>query len=105
MAQFDAYKNTNPSTRSLYPYLVDIQSNTLSNLQTTVVIPLTAEKDYAGKPLSNLHQLFKISGKKYIGMTTLIASIDKNILGDKTTSLSQHRDQIVSALDFMITGI
>ncbi len=105
MAQFDAYKNTNPSTRSLYPYLVDIQSNTLNNLQTTVVIPLTAEKDYAGKPLSNLHPLFKISGKKYIGMTTLIASIDKNILGDKTASFSQHRDQIVSALDFMITGI
>jgi toxin CcdB len=105
MAQFDVFKNTNPSTRPLYPYLVDIQSETLNNLKTTVVIPLIAEKDYAGKPLSNLHPLFKISGKKYIGMTTLIASVDKIILGDKITSLSHHRDQIISALDFMITGI
>ncbi len=105
MSQFDVFKNANPSTRSLYPYLVDIQSNTLSNLKTTVVIPLTGEKNYSGKPLSNLHPTFKISGKKYIGMTTLIAGVDKSILGDKTTSLAQHREQIVSALDFMVTGI
>ena len=105
MSQFDVFKNTNSSTQALYPYLVDVQSNTLSNLQTTVVIPLTAEKHYSGKPLSNLHPSFKIFGREYIGMTTLIAGVDKSILGDKAASLSQNRDQIISALDFMITGI
>ncbi|MBA3756532.1 MAG: CcdB family protein [Nitrosomonas sp.] len=105
MSQFDVFENTNPSTQMSYPYLVDIQSNTLSNLQTTVVIPLITEKHYSGKPLSNLHPSFEIFGKEYIGMTTLIAGVDKNILGDKITSLSQNRDLIISALDFMITGI
>ncbi len=105
MSQFDVFKNTNSSTRSLYPYLIDIQSDTLRNLQTTVVIPLIAKKDYTSKSLSNLHPLFIISGESYIGLTTLIAGIDKNALGDKTTSLSHHRDSIIAALDFMITGI
>lgn len=105
MAQFDVFKNTNPSTQSLYPYLLDIQSDTLNNLQTTVVIPLTAEKDYSGKPLSHLHPSFKILDQEYIGMTPLIAGVDRRILGDKVTSLAHYRNAIVTALDFMIGGI
>lgn len=30
MPQFSVYKNKNPSTRSAYPYLVDIRSDLLS---------------------------------------------------------------------------
>lgn len=105
MAQFEVFKNTSPSTQALYPYLLEIQSNTLRHLQTTAVIPLTAAQDYSGKPLSHLHPSFKISDKNYIGMTPLIAGVDRRILGDKVTSLAHYRDAIVAALDFMIGGI
>ena len=105
MAQFDVFKSTNPSTQALYPYLLEIQSDTLRHLQTTAVIPLTATQEYSGKPLSHLHTSFKIFNKDYIGMTPLIASVDRRILGDKVTSLAHYRNAIVAALDFMIDSI
>lgn len=41
MAQFTAYANSNPVTQKQYPYLLDIQSDLLSELKTTIVIPLS----------------------------------------------------------------
>lgn len=105
MAQFDVYNNTNQSTKSSYPYLVEIQSDLLSELQTTVVIPLIEKNDYTGAKLKYLHPIFEISGKLYLAMTTLIAGIDRGSLGEKITSLAKSRDEFISSIDFMITGI
>ena len=105
MAQFDVFKNANRSTKALYPFLVDIQSNLLSELHTTVVIPLTPVNSYTGSRISNLHPIFEIKGRRYFSMTTLIAGIDRSSLGEKVLSLVESRDEIISSLDFMITGI
>jgi toxin CcdB len=40
MPQFHLYKNLNKATQKTYPYLLDIQSNLLSDIRTTVVVPL-----------------------------------------------------------------
>ena len=105
MAQFDVFKNKNRSTKTLYPYLVEIQSNLLSDLKTTVVIPLTLISNYGENKLKILNPTFVILGKQYLSITTLIAGIDRNNLGEHISSLSESRDEIISALDFMITGI
>ncbi len=105
MAQFDVFKNKNRSTKALYPYLLEIQSNLLSELKTTVVIPLTLAKNYNGNNLRTLHPIFVVSGKQYITMTTLIAGVDRSNLGENISSLSDSRDDIISALDFIISGI
>ena len=105
MAQFDVYKNSNPSTKSIYPYLLDIQNNFLDGLQTTVVIPLASENKYAEKPFTNLNPIISMENKNYIIVTTLLSGVDKSILGDKVTSLKNLRDDIISAIDFLITGI
>ena len=105
MAQFDVYKNTNPSTKSLYPYLMDVQNNFLDGLQTTVVIPLANEKKYSERPFTNLNPLVEIQNKNYIVVTTLLSGIDRNILGDRVASLKEDRDLFISAIDFLITGI
>ncbi len=105
MAQFDVYKNTNNATMSTYPYLVDIQSDLLSELRTTVVIPLISRSNHPGSQLETLHPEFKILGKKYIALTTLIAGIDRKALGDCITSFSDNRDDIISAIDLLVTGI
>jgi CcdB protein len=39
--QYVDYENLNKDSRKLYPYLIDIQSNHLEDLETTTVIPLT----------------------------------------------------------------
>lgn len=110
-AQFDVFKNTNRSTKALYPFLVDIQSNLLSELHTTVPLcqdscpPGSMANSYTGNQISNLHPIFKIEGRRYLSMTTLIAGIDRSSLGEKVSSLVESRDEIISSLDFMITGI
>jgi toxin CcdB len=38
--QFDVYRNPDASTRSRFPYLLDIQSDLLDSLSTRVVVPL-----------------------------------------------------------------
>lgn len=40
MPQFDVYANPSASTKRMYPYLLDIQSDTLSALATRIVVPL-----------------------------------------------------------------
>lgn len=105
MAQFDVYKNTNKSSKSSYPYLVEVQADMLSDLRTTIVIPLIVMNDHAGSQLKILHPEFNISGQKYLAMATLIAGIDRGSLGDCIASLAESRDEFISAIDILITGI
>ncbi len=105
MAQFYAYKNPNPATRAQYPYLLDIQSDLLSELRTTVVIPLTPSKLAAPMSLTRLNPNIVIDGKNFTVMTQEIASIDRNHLGAQAYNLSSYRSEIISALDFVLSGI
>jgi toxin CcdB len=105
MAQFYAYKNPNPATRAQYPYLLDIQSDLLSELRTTVVIPLTPSKLAAPMSLTRLNPNIVIDGKSFTVMTQEIAGVDRNQLGAQTCNLSPYRSEIISALDFVLSGI
>lgn len=105
MAQFYAYKNPNPATRAQYPYLLDIQSDLLSELRTTVVIPLTPSKLAAPMSLTRLNPNIVIDGKSFTFMTQEIAGVDRNQLGAQAYNLSSYRSEIISALDFVLSGI
>jgi len=54
MAQFTIYKNKDPHTRSALPFLLDIQSDLLSDLETRVVVPLHPASELKGKILKTL---------------------------------------------------
>lgn len=105
MGQFCAYKNPNPATRAQYPFLLDIQSDLLSELRTTVIIPIAPSKLAAPMSLARLNPSIVIDGKKFTVMTQEIAGVDRNKLGDQTCDLSSYRSEIVAALDFVLTGI
>lgn len=105
MSQFYVYKNPNPATRAQYPYLLDIQSDLLSELRTTVVIPLTPSKLAAPMSLTWLNPNIVIDGKCFTVMTQEIAGVDRNQLGAQAYNLSSYRSEIISALDFVLSGI
>jgi toxin CcdB len=105
MSQFNAYKNPNPATRAQYPYLLDIQSNLLSELRTTVVIPVTPSKLSAQMSLTRLNPTIVIDGKSFTVMTQEIAGVDRNQLGAQAHDLSSYRSEIIAALDFVLSGI
>jgi len=105
MSQFYAYKNPNSDTRVLYPYLLDIQSDLLSGLRTTIVIPLSPSKIADPISLSRLNPSFTLDGKRFIAMTQDIAGIDRTRLGAQAFDLTAHRADIVAAVDFVLSGI
>jgi toxin CcdB len=104
MAQFSIYENKNIATRNAYPYLIDIQSNLLEALKTTVVIPLSPSTLVGGATISKLCPLVQIKGQHYLAFTQQIAGIDKNLLGQEKGNLLSYRSEIIAALNFLVSG-
>lgn len=100
MAQFDIYRNTNPSSFHEIPYLIDIQAELLNHLTTRMVIPLSSQ----AKALKHLNPIFKIENQEVVLMTQEMAGVEQSVLGEKVISLSDYRSDIIAAIDFMISG-
>lgn len=105
MAQFAVHENTNPATRAAVPLLLDVQSDLLAELGTRVVVPLYTASAMQGKMLITLTPRFEIEGEPYVMMTPQMAGIAKKQLGAKVADLAAQRDEIIAALDLLITGI
>jgi toxin CcdB len=100
MARFDLYGNPDDGTRRLAAYLLDVQSTHVGTLPTRIVIPLrpTLDLGFSGKP-SDLLPVFEIAGKKHFLDTPAMSAIPLNALGSRISSLADHRDAILAALD------
>ncbi len=105
MVQFVVYENTNPAKKKTYPYLLDIQSNLLCELRTTVVIPLCPTAITGNATISKLCPTLEIDNINYVVMTQQMAGVDRKVLGKEISDLSNYRYEIIAALDFMISGI
>ncbi len=100
MAQFDVYENLNEKSRQNIPYLLDIQNDILKNLTTRVVIPLVI----SNQSIDFLNPKFTINQIDVILSTAELASIPMEILGNKVCSLKDKREEIIGAVDFLVTG-
>lgn len=100
MAQFDVYENKNIRTNKEIPYLLDIQNDILKSLSTRVVVPLILNM----KPAKILNPKFEINGSLVTMSTAELAGISIDNLGSFVCSVEDKRDDIISAVDFMITG-
>ncbi|MFZ5698964.1 MAG: CcdB family protein [Pseudomonadota bacterium] len=105
MPQFAVHKNTNAATKAAVPFLLDVQSDLIAELSTRVVVPLYTAAAMKGKTLKTLTPMFEIEGKQYVMMTPQLAGIAKKQLGAQVSDLSAQRDDIIAALDLLITGI
>lgn len=101
MAQFDIYK----TDMKLAPFLLEVQSNLLSEIDTKVVIPLIENKKSSPKQLARLHPVISIEGKEYILRTAELGAIPKSLLADPVANIEEeYRQHIIDALDFLIQG-
>jgi len=105
MSQFILYKNLDNNTSKAYPYFVDVQSELLSTLNTRLVIPLTPLYLLAKKAPSHLCPTVHLEQGDFVVLTQQMASIPAKILAEPVTDLSPYRDEIIAAIDFLITGI
>ncbi len=104
MAQFDVYRNNNAGSRDAVPYFLLLQHDVIETRALRVVVPLVPLAR-AELPIHRLNPIFEIEGRKVILSTLEIAGVPPSLIGqDVVMSLEAHRDKIVAALDFLVTG-
>lgn len=105
MAQFDVYTNTDKDTNKAYPFFVDVQSGLLDTLNSRVVIPLTSVGKSVKRYPDNLCPIIAIKNKNYALLTHQLTSVSTSFLKKNEGSLISSRDEIIGAIDFLVTGI
>lgn len=103
MARFDVHENPNPATATVAPFLLDVQSDLLEDLATRVVVPLF-HAESMGKAASYLNPAFIINAIPVVMSTAEQAAIPVSALGARVDTLREYREEIVGALNFLLTG-
>jgi toxin CcdB len=104
VAQLTVYKNKNPRSKATFPFLVDVQAELLDELDTRVVIPMTRAAALTKNPVSQLTPVLEFEGESYVLMTPQLAGIARNELGPVSGNLAGHREVVLAAVDFLLTG-
>jgi toxin CcdB len=105
VAQFDVYRNKNPGSRDAIPYFLLLQHDVIETRALRVVVPLVSLAR-AELPINRLNPIFDVEGQKVILSTLEVAGVPPSLLGyEVVTSLEAHRDKIIAAVDFLVTGI
>lgn len=105
MKQFGLHANQDKDTNQAYPYFVDVQNDLLDGLKSRVVIPIIASEESKAAYPKNLCPVIEIAGKRYVLMTHQMTSIPVQMLESSEGSLDKYRDEIIAAIDFLVTGI
>lgn len=105
MAQFDVYENPNTATKKAYPYILDLQNTIISDIATRIVVPLADYSVMKNEELKRLTPKVTYQGRELLILMPQITSVSSKVLNNPIGSLSHLRDEIISALDFAITGI
>ncbi len=105
MPQFAVHRNANEATRSAIPLLLDIQNDLLENLGTRVVIPLYKPAAVRAGIIDRLTPQVEVNGAEYVAVTSELAGIPRKSLGAQVGDLGHCRNDIVAAIDFLVTGI
>lgn len=102
MAQFFAYENMSSTTRARYPCLLDIQSDLPDGLRRTIVVPLAPSNAVRRTTISRLNPVMMINDEAYAAVVQEMAGIR---LGPEVCDLSQHRSDVIAAIDVVFSGI
>lgn len=99
MARFDVYRRRDGSG-----YLLDCQADLLSDLNTRFVVPLLPP-DAAPRPAARLNPLLVVGGERHVMVTQFAAAVLKSEVGERVDNRPEDAEQIVGALDLLITGV
>ncbi len=86
-------------------YVVDIQSRLLDEMSTRVVIPLIPKRQAPATSARTLNPAFSIDGADHVLMTQNLAAIPLAELQVPVGTLASHRNDIVRAIDALLSGL
>jgi CcdB protein len=101
--QFDVFANPLRISRTLRPYLLDVQHPRYNNRISRVVAPLVIET--AVRREYRLNPVLQIEEKRFVRSPTEIFTITLKHLGEPIMNFYAERDHILASLDLVFTGI
>jgi toxin CcdB len=101
---YTVYRNRDPRTWRIYPYLVDVQAEALDGLATRVVIPLTRASGATRFPLTYLMPAVTLDNRSYTAVTPQLTAIERSALGARIGALSTYSRSIESAIELLLRG-
>lgn len=105
MARFDVYRNPEPTRAADVPYLLDVQCDLLSALDSRVVVPLRRVDRFSAVGLpGNLAPVVEVEGVACFLETPKLAAVPVRILKAPVISLATNGAAITGALDFLFQG-
>lgn len=105
MAALDIHANPEPRTREAMPYVIELQADLLSDLNTRLVAPLAPLRLYRGA-MPRLNPVIDIEGEPHVILTHQMAALPARLLAAPPIANAEvHRYDIVAAVDFLVTGI
>jgi len=105
MAQYHMHENLNQNSKTKYPFLLDVQTPLLSDLSTRMVIPLAKKEKIEKAVIGHLNPAILLHKKWYVVLTQQMAAVPGSQIGPAICDCSSARQEILSAIDFLITGI
>ena len=102
MAQFDVHRNTGKQKEAI-PFVVVVQSSQFDDYRRRVVVPLVRKSAIGKISHANFNPTFKIRGALVVLHPLEIVSIPIEQLGEFVESLTHEGQQIIAALDELLT--
>jgi toxin CcdB len=101
--QFDVVDNPDPIEAEARPYLLNLQSDLVHELTSTVVAPLVPKAEMTGA--RRLNPVVIVEGREFWLATHELFAIDRRMLNKgAVANLTHDRDAIIAALDLIFTG-
>ena len=104
MPQYSIHENPNARTSGDVPFLLDVQSDVLCVLATRVVVPLYRPEAVRSQAMTRLTPTVMVMGRSLIAMVPEMAGIHQRDLGPAVGDLSSQRNDLLQAIDLLLTG-
>lgn len=101
MAQLDIYENLDSDSCAEIPFLLDIQHELHQNLRTRMIIPLVRTEVQKSR-LDALCPRFIVEGMSVFASVPEMSAYPAKELGGKVHNLEAKRNEIFSAVDFLL---
>lgn len=102
MAQFDVHRNPGRH-RDRIPFVVIVQSTLYDGYRRRVVVPLVSKASLGKVVNPRFNPTFRIKGQQVVLHPLEIVSVARENLGERVDSLEEEGDEIVAALDELLT--
>ena len=102
MRQFDIYRNPDPAFARRRPFLVVLQSDFLSDVESVVVAPLAPAS--RTRPITRLTPGTEVGGSGYFLLVHEMGAVPRTALKRAVGTMAVKRDEILAAIDLVFIG-